>query len=409
VSGYGNKNVIKRPVQFRRVASTVPLERTSNRYRCRSSNITAASKKTVCECGRKRFGWYDSKSKLVRDLASGGTAVYLEFEIRRVECDRCNAVKTETLEWLAKSGRFTKRFEENVGRMAREMPLTAVAYHNRISWEQAWRIELDYMRDLVKRHPPIFPLRAIGIDEISVRKGHTYRIVVADMDEQRPIWMGDIGRTKEDLDKFYEEIGVENSKGIAIAVMDMWKAFRNSTEEHAPQARIIFDKFHVLKHLSDALDEVRREEYKRVNEKERRYIKGHRYTLLSHKANLDKEGRRSLKLLLKANKRLHKAYLLKESFSQLWDYYYPAAALTFFENWKSQFRWQRLQPFEEFAKMIERHWEGVVSYCHPDNKVSLGFMEGLNNKIRVIQRRAYGIRNDEYLRLKVLTSFIKDL
>lgn len=292
--------------------------------------------------------------------------------------------------------------------MAREMSLTEVAKLNQISWAQAWRMELAYMRELIKKRPPAEKIRVIGVDEISVRKGHTYRVVVADLDEQRPIWIGGTGRTKEDLDLFFADIGVERSKNIELAVMDMWKAFRNSTNEHAPQARIVFDKFHVLRHLANALDDVRRQEYKRVNDKERKYIKGQRYTLLSHKANLDENGRRSLKLLLKANKRLHKAYLLKETFGQLWDYSYPASARKFFENWKAQLRWQKLKPYEEFAEMIEKHWDGIVSYCHPDNKVSLGFMEGLNNKIRVIQRRAYGIRSDEYLRLKVLTSFIKE-
>lgn len=317
-------------------------------------------------------------------------------------------MKTETLSWLWESGRFTKRFEESVGRMARQMPLTEVAKLNQISWDQAWRMELAYMRDLVQKHPPAQKIRVIGVDEISVRKGHTYRVVVADLDEQRPIWVGGTGRTKEDLDQFFCEIGIERSRGIELAVMDMWKAFRNSTAEHAPYARLVFDKFHVLRHLSDALDEIRRQEYKRVNEKERKYIKGQRYTLLSHKANLDTAGRRSLKLLLKANKRLNKAYLLKEAFGQLWDYRYPVSARKFFDNWRAQLRWQKLKPFEEFAAMVEKHWNGIVSYCHPDNKVSLGFMEGLNNKIRVIQRRAYGIRNDEYLRLKVITSFIKN-
>ena len=115
-----------------------------------------------------------------------------------------------------------------------------------------------------------------------------------------------------------------------------------------------------------------------------------------------------LKALLKVNSRLYTAYLLKESLAQLWDYNYPASARKFFERWKSQLRWQRLKPFEEFAAMIDKHWDGIVSYCHTNNKVSLGFMEGLNNKIRVIQRRAYGIRNDEYLSLKIITSFIKD-
>lgn len=352
--------------------------------------------------------WYDSRTKIVRDLDSGDTPIYLEFEIRRVKCPRCQAVKTETLTWLWECGRFTKRFEAKVGRMAREMPLTEVAKLNQISWAQAWRMELAYMRELVQKQPLAEKIRVIGVDEISVRKGHTYRVVVADLDEQRPIWIGGTGRTKEDLDLFFAEIGVERSKSIELAVMDMWKAFRNSTGKHAPQAKIVFDKFHVLRHLANALDEVRRQEYKRVNNKERKYIKGQRYTLLSHKANLDENGRRSLKLLLKANKRLHKAYLLKEAFGQLWDYSYPASARKFFENWKTQLRWQKLKPYEKFAKLIEKHWDGIVSYCHPDNKVSLGFMEGLNNKIRVIQRRAYGIRSDEYLRLKVLTSFIKE-
>jgi transposase len=353
--------------------------------------------------------WYDTRDKMVRDLDGFGTAVYLSFEIRRVNCLRCQAVKTEKVSWLALSGRSTKRFEEAVGKMAREMSLTAVARYHRIGWDQAWRMELEYMRDLIQRYPPSASLlRVIGVDEISVRKGHTYRVVVADLDEQRPIWIGGTGRTKEDMDLFFAEIGVGQSEKIELAVMDMWRPFRNSTNEHAPHARIVFDKFHVLRHLSNALDDVRRSEYKRVNDKERKFIKGQRYTLLSHKANLDMDGRRSLKLLLRANRRLHKAYLLKESFGQLWDYSYPASARKFFENWMSQLKWQRLEPFEKFARMIEKHWDGIVSYCHPDNKVSLGFMEGLNTKIRVIQRRAYGIRNDEYLRLKVLTSFIKD-
>jgi transposase len=317
-------------------------------------------------------------------------------------------VKTETLQWLMECGRFTKRFEEKIGRMAKQMPLTEVAKLNQISWDQAWRMELAYMRELSAKHPPSENIRAIGIDEISVRKGHTYRIIVADLDEHRPVWVGELGRTQENMDKFFKELGTECSKNIKVAVMDMWKPFRNSVKENAPQASVIFDKFHIIKHLSDALDKVRRQECARLGEKDRRFIKGQRYTLLSNKANLDLKGKRSLRLLLQANKRLNTAYLLKESFGQLWDYRNPTCCRKFFENWKSQLRWQRLEPFEKFAAMIEKHWYGIISYCNPANKVSLGFMEGLNNKIRVIQRRAYGIRNDEYLRLKIITSFIKD-
>jgi transposase len=188
--------------------------------------------------------------------------------------------------------------------------------------------------------------------------------------------------------------------------MDMWEAFRNSTYKYAPQANILFDKFHIIRHLSEAMDKVRREEYKRVTGEDRKFIKGQRYTLLSHWENLTLEGRQALKKLLTANKRIQTAYLLKEEFSQMWDYNSETWARKFFDNWKQQLKWQRLKPFEKFAAMIDKHWYGIASYCHPNNKVKLGFVEGINNKIRVIQRKAYGYRDEEYLRLKILTAFL---
>lgn len=318
-------------------------------------------------------------------------------------------MRRERLAWLSDTRRFTQRFATAVGRQCRELSVARVAEMHQLSWGQVRRLEVSYMEDLLARHPPAKRLRAVGMDEISIRKGHSYAIVTADLDRRRPIWMSETpGRAEEDMDRFYSEIGPKRRRCIELAVMDMWKPFRNSTARHAPQARIVFDKFHILKHLADALDAVRRSEYKRVNDKERKFIKGQRYTLLSHRANLDADGRRSLRLLLKANKRLHKAYLLKEAFGQLWDYNNPTWSRKFFENWKAQIRWQRLKSFEKFAAMIERHWDGIAAYCRPDNKVSLGFMEGLNNKIRLIQRRAFGIKDLHYLKLKVLTSFIQD-
>ena len=344
----------------------------------------------------------------VRDLDSGTAHIYLEFEYRRVNCPRCRTVKRETLSWLANSARFTQRFEDRIGLLCREMSVKRVAELNDLSWDQVCRMEKSYMRRLMEQNPPSEDLRVIGIDEISIQKGHTYAIVVADLDQKRPIWLGGQGRTEQDMDLFYETMGDKRCQSIQLAVMDMWKPFRKSTQNHAPNVQIVFDKFHIMKHLSGALDEVRRSEYKRASEKDKRFIKGQRYTLLSQKSNLDIKGQAALEMLLKANKRLNKAYLLKESFGQLWDYSNPTWARKFFDNWKSQLRWQRLPSFEKFAELIERHWEGIISYCHPDHKVSLGFMEGLNNKIRLIQRRAYGIRDKEYLMLKVVTSFIQD-
>ena len=211
------------------------------------------------------------------------------------------------------------------------------------------------------------------------------------------------------MDQFYAFLGKETAKKIRLAVMDMWKPFRTSTQAHAPQAAILFDKFHVLRHLGEALDKIRKAEYARVTGDQRKFIKGQKYVLLSHRENLTNEGKQNLRLLLKANKRLNTAYILRESFDQLWTYNSDVWARKFFDNWKAQLRWQRLEPYEKFADLIERHWDGIATYCKPENKVALGFVEGLNNKIRVIQRRAYGLRDEEYLKLKILTANLPEL
>lgn len=288
------------------------------------------------------------------------------------------------------------------------MTVKDVAKELKLDWHAVKALEKEYMQEQLRRNPVAAP-RAIGIDEISLRKGHIYRIVVSDLERRRPIWFGGEDRSEESMDMFYEWLGPKKAKKIQLAVMDMWKAFEKSTKKNTPGAAILYDKFHVIRHLGDALDKVRKIEYARLSGNDRSYIKGQKYTLLSNRENLTLDGKKSLKKLLKANKRLNAAYLLKESFGQLWSYQTEGWARRFFDNWKSALKWQRLEPYEKFAKMIERHWDGIAAYSRPENKVSLGFVEGLNNKIRVIQRRAYGLRDEEYLRLKILTSMLKEI
>ena len=285
-----------------------------------------------------------------------------------------------------------------------------VAQETHLDWKTIKELDKQYMREQLRRIGTPAP-KVIGVDEIAIRKGHTYRIVVSDLLRRRPIWFGGQDRSEQSMDEFFKWLGPKKSKKIRLAVMDMWKAFRNSTlkPEHAPGAAILFDKFHVLRHLGEALDKVRKSEYARLTGKDRRFIKGQKYTLLSHRENLTTAGRHSLRLLLKANKRLNTAYVLKEAFGQLWDYQTEGWARRFFENWRDSLKWQRLKPYEKFAEMIESHWDGIAAYCRPENKVALGFVEGLNNKIRVIQRRSYGLRDEEYLRLKILTCMLEQI
>ena len=343
----------------------------------------------------------------MRDLPCGGLRIYLQLDVRRINCRHCG-VKTETLALLAKNPRYTRRFAMDVGERCRAASIKEVALATGLHWETVKQLEMEYMQmqlDLAGEPDP----RYIGIDEIGVRKGHKYKIVVSDLEKRRAIWMGGDGRREEDMAKFFHWLGPKKSARIRLALMDMWKPFRNATRAFAPQAAIVFDKFHIISHLNDALDEVRRREYKRLSGEQRRYIKGQRYTLLSRKENLTLAGRTSLRLLLKNNRRLHVAYLLKEQFGQLWDYRGEGWARRFFDHWKAALRWQRLAPFEKFANMIERHWDGIAAWCTQDIELPMGFVEGLNNKIRVFQRRAYGLRDAEYLRLKTLTCTLPPL
>jgi transposase len=317
-------------------------------------------------------------------------------------------VHVERLDWLANNPRYTERFALHVGKLCRGMSNKAVAEVERLHDSTVKDLSKLYMQEQVRRAGLPAP-RAIGIDEISVRKGHDYRVVVSDLERGRPIWMGGSGRKEAGIDQFFAHLGAQKSARIELAVMDMWRPFRSSVGKNAPNADIVFDKFHIMRHLSDALDQVRRNEYKRLQGEDRNYIKGQRYTLLSNRENLTLDGRKALKKLLAANKRLNTAYVLKESFGQLWSYRTERGARAFFERWKQSLRWQRLEPYQKFVRMIERHWDGIAAYCRPENKVSLGLVEGLNNKIRVIQRSAYGYRDEDYLTLKVIASFLPPL
>ena len=252
-------------------------------------------------------------------------------------------MKQERLDWLADNPFYTKRFAFHIGRRCRHSTIRDVAREHLLDWKTVKALEMQYMREQIKRAGQPRP-KVIGVDEISIRKGQTYRIVVSDLDRRRAIWFGGKDRSEESMDGFFAFLGERSSKRVRLAVMDMWNPFRKSTNKKAPHAAILFDKFHILMHLGDALDKVRKQEYAKLDGEKRKFIKGQKYALLSHKENLQGSARKNLKILLAANKRLNTAYVLKESFGQLWDYNREAWARKFFENWRDQLKWQRLKP-----------------------------------------------------------------
>jgi transposase len=236
----------------------------------------------------------------------GDTRVYLELEVRRLDCRTCGKVKREQLDFLANNPLYTKRFAHYVGRRCRGAPIKDVAAELKLDWHTVKALDQQYMEAQLKRAGTPGP-KAIGIDEIAIRKGHSYRIVVSDLVRRRPIWFGGEDRSEKSMGEFYAWLGPEKSSRIELAGMDMWKPFRLATPAHAPQAAILFDKFHIMRHLGEALDQNRKSEYRRLAGRDRRYIKGQKYTLLSRRENLTLDGKRALKTLLSANKRLNTA------------------------------------------------------------------------------------------------------
>jgi len=283
-----------------------------------ASSVSNGGGKTLCgACGTVHRTFYDHKIRLVQDLPCSDTRVYLEIPIRRVLCKRCGKAKRESLTFLYDNPFYTKRFAYYIGRRCRGSSIRDVAKDVCMDRHTVEELEKQYMREQLRRTGTPGP-KIIGIDEVSIRKGHTYRIVASDLIRERPIWFGGPDRSEASMDAFCKWLGPKKSKGIQIASMDMWKPFLKSTKKHAPQAAVLFEKFHVIGHLGEALDKVRRSEYRRLSGKDKAFVKGQRYTLLSRWENISLPGRKSLKKLLSANKRLQTAYLLKESFEQLW-------------------------------------------------------------------------------------------
>lgn len=316
-------------------------------------------------------------------------------------------MKGERLDWLADNPRYTKRFACFVGRRCREPPIQEVAEELFLDGHPVKELDKQSRREQRRRAGNPAP-RVLGIDELAIAKGHPYRIGVSDRGRGRPLWLGGKGRSEASLDEFSARLGPAKGGPLRRAVRDRGKAFRTSTrkEGNAPQATVLYDKFHALRPRGEAMDKVRQRAYARLSGEGRRFIQGQRSPLLSPWESRSLEGRKALRLRFRANRRLNKAYLLKESLDPLWDYGSPGGARRFLDNGRDAFRWQRWEPFPKFARRIEAPWDGIEAYCHAENQVALGFVGGITNPIRALPRRAGGFRDADYLRLKILTGML---
>ncbi len=347
-------------------------------------------------CGRRVEQIHEVYEREVRDLPCFEFQTTVVIELYRVRCPDCG-VKTERVPQLPSKAPFSKRFEDAVGLACESAAARQVARQFRLWASTVRAIDRRYLeRWAATRRKP--KLRQMGVDEIHVGKKQKFLTVVCNLETVEPLWLGR-ERRKETLDEFFRtELSARQRLAVEAACVDMWEPYRLSIEQWLPNCRLVYDKFHVLQHANAAVDEVRRAEFFRKGGRMRGLVKGKRWLLLSRWVNLDTDQKRQLNRLFALNRRVMKAYLLKESLERLWDYYYEGAMLRYLQSWIDQLRWQRLLPFQKLAQMLLDHLEGILNYCR--TKVPMGVVEAVNGNIKALLRRGRGYKDLRYLLLK---------
>lgn len=344
-------------------------------------------------CGRKVRRRHDRAWRSWRHLDVFGWRSYLRYAIWRVRCPRCG-VRTEAVPWAAAGSRFTRDFEHQVAWLAQRCDLSAVAEYCRISWatvrgavkrvvEQAW----DGERALDG-------LRVIGIDEISYRRHHHYLTVVVDHLSGRVVWSGK-GRKVKTLLRFFRKLGPERTAQLEAISVDMWEPYLIVLRKKAPQARVIFDRFHIVKHLNEALTKVRQQLIRDADPQTRRDLKNTRFPVLKRPGNRTPKDRQVLEEQVRGNRKLYRAMLLKDDFMDLYSYRREGWAKRFLKGWLHRAMASKLEPIKKVARMIRNHLDGVLGWVQW--QISNGRLEGMNNRIRLLSHRSFGLHSAEAL------------
>ena len=325
-----------------------------------------------------------------RDLKLRHLALVIAYRPRRVVCPDCG-VRVECVPWADRWGRVTRSLARAVAELARRTDLATVAQQHGIDWKTvAGVIRRVVMWGLSRRRKR--PLRTLGIDEVSRKKGHRYLTLVYDLERDRLVWVGK-DRTRETVRAFFREIEKRRNGRIQAISMDMWTPYLDVVREQAPQATVCFDRFHVVRHLNEAVDEVRRALVRKLAGPEKALIKGTRFVLLKNPWNLTPKQKQSLTALVRANSPLARAWYLKEDFQRFWDYVSEGWAEKHLDKWLWWASHSRLAPFQEFARMIRKHRAGILAWTKL--RITNGALEGMNNKVKLVSHRSYGFRNDD--------------
>jgi len=331
------------------------------------------------------------KEREWRDLSMRKLVLKLRYCPRRVECPRCG-VRVEDFPWAEPWARVTAALSNAVAVLARELSWQGTARHYGLNWKSvATIVKRAVQYGLRHRKRP--PVHVIGIDEVSRRKGQVYLTVVYDLERRVLLWVG-ADRTEEAVRPFFtKEMGPRRCRTLQVVCMDMWAAYAKLVRQHAPNAQILFDRFHIVKHLNEAVDAVRRELWRRLTSQERTTFKGTRWLLLKNPWNLKDNQKERLSTLVQWNTPLVRAWYLKEAFQLFWTYKQPWRAQQHLSKWIRSAMRSKLEPFKKFAQMLRSHLDGILPWTKI--RVSNGAVEGMNNKIKSISHRSFGFRTAE--------------
>jgi transposase len=352
------------------------------------------------ECGSQDLVLRGCSPRRFRLVPIGSKVILLDLNVQRVACRRCDTVRQAELGFADSRFSYTRAFERYVLELSKHMTILDVARHLHVSWDVVKDIQKRYLRKHFSR-PSLKEVSYIAIDEIAVKKGHRYVTVVLDLDSGAVIFVGD-GKGANALTPFWKRLRHSTAQIHAVAI-DMSPAYMGAVMEYLPKATIVFDHFHVVKLFNDKLSDLRRSLYREAKDQlQKDVLKGTRWLLLKNPGHLDeKKGEKErLEEALRMNEPLYTSYYLKEDLREVWNQFSKKEAEKVLDEWIRKASSSGISILTAMAKTLSAYRSGILAYY--DFPISTGPLEGTNNKIKTMKRQAYGFRDMEFFKLKIM-------
>ncbi len=358
--------------------------------------------KPLChQCSQPGTIHTSGSHRIIRDLPIANTDTWLQVQYRKIWCYNCQGVRVEQLSFAKRSRRVTDRLARYIYGLCKVMTVKDVAEHLNLNPKTVKQIDKEYLKEEFS-FTDTNNLRVLMIDEIAIRKGHSYMTVVADYFTGKVLWMGS-KRNKDTLDEFFAIMSQGQKDAIEAVAMDMWEPFINRVKHHCPDASIVFDFFHVVQSFGKVIDKVRRDEYLKASKTDQKVLKGSRYLLLMNDENLTDSQRHRLEDVLDLNSTLSALYVLKDMLKLIYYYSDRDIVKRQLDDWINLAGQIEHPMIKAFIKRLRFFEYGILN--HADYPIGTSHLEGINNKIKVIKRRAYGFHDDKYFALKVKQAF----